>query len=157
MGLKGDTCIAEVVVYKRQDYCQEQFSNTDLEILGAHAAVVASQPFVEILFVFQFIFEPYGVGRSVKINRHEWGKLNIAEVKVFEITVDCLDAEQLCCADCTPMGAFQDSSIGSCQCSCKFWDQICTISPLQGCHFFLPEGAVDRLTMLPTIRNATAR
>ena len=49
---------------------------------------------------------------------------------------DCLDAEQLCCADCTPIQALQDPSIGSCQCGCKFWDQLCTSSPVPACPFY---------------------
>ena len=57
--------------------------NTDLEILDASDVVVASQPFVSVEDVYHFDFGRNVFARSIKLNRREFGELNIAEVEVF--------------------------------------------------------------------------
>jgi len=47
----------------------------------------------------------------------------------------CLDAEEACNTECTPIQV-HNQSIGSCQSSCNFWDELCTSSPGLVCLFF---------------------
>ena len=50
------------------------------------------------------------------------------------LSQDCIDAEEVC-SDCTPLEPVQGQDIGSCQSSCKFWDQLCVGNPGRACHF----------------------
>ena len=53
---------------------------------------------------------------------------------------DCLDAEKTCCTDCRPVPVPTQitlgQDIGSCQCSCKFWDQLCESNPGPACLLY---------------------
>ena len=53
---------------------------------------------------------------------------------------DCLDAEKTCCTDCRPLPVPAQitlgQDIGSCQCSCKFWDQLCESNPGPACLLY---------------------
>jgi len=77
--------VRKVIVYNRADCCQNRLGNTRLEILDAAGDVVASQPFQGAHGVYNFEFgKGQAVGRSVRINKQEYGVLNIAEVQVLQ-------------------------------------------------------------------------
>jgi len=76
--------ITHVYVYNRTDCCKNRLRNTKLEILDAKGAVVASRPFQGDKNVYEFNFGGKGaVGRTVRVNKSEYGVINIAEVQVF--------------------------------------------------------------------------
>jgi len=75
--------IWQVIVSNRSDCCQNRVGNTQVEILDAAGSVVASQPFKGAHNVYTFDFG-HAVGRSVRINKQEYGVLNIAEVQVLK-------------------------------------------------------------------------
>jgi len=80
---RGETQITHVVVTSRTDCCNHRLRNTDLEILDASGTVVASRPFEGDKDVHHFRLGNNVMGRYVKLNKHESGVLNIAEVEVF--------------------------------------------------------------------------
>merc|ERR1712085_183712 len=80
---RGETQITHVVVTSRTDCCNDRLRNTDLEILNASGTVVASRPFEGDKDVHHFRLGNNVMGRYVKLNKHESGVLNIAEVEVF--------------------------------------------------------------------------
>merc|ERR1711971_62285 len=70
-----------VSVYNRGDCCQNRLGNTFLEVLDKDGNVVASKPFEGVESVYRFNFGNV-VGRFVKVNKEQYGVINIAEVKV---------------------------------------------------------------------------
>lgn len=79
---RDDAIVTSVTVTNRKDCCQDRLLNTNLEILDADGTVVATQAFEGIKDVYEFTF-PQVVGRTVRIQRNQWGVINVAEVQVF--------------------------------------------------------------------------
>jgi len=73
--------INAVSVYNRGDCCKNRLGGTTIQVLDADMKVVAEKPFVGAHPVYKFNFGNV-VGRYVKINKVQYGVINIAEVEV---------------------------------------------------------------------------
>jgi len=79
---RDDAHITKVSVYNRSDCCQDRLLHTDVQILDAEGTILASQRINTVNLAHHFTF-PNVVGRSVRLYKHVYGVLNVAEVEVL--------------------------------------------------------------------------
>ncbi len=77
-----DYVINRVSVYNRNDCCMGTLAGAEVQILDSSGAVVASEPLVGVMGVYNMNFENVE-GRSVRVRKANGGGLTIAEVKVL--------------------------------------------------------------------------
>ena len=81
LGASYDYVINRVSIYNRNDCCMNSLAGSDVQILDDSGAVVASEPLVGFMGVYNINFDNVE-GRSVRVTKTNGGGLTIAEVKV---------------------------------------------------------------------------